>query len=59
MEFVFFFFYRLSGNTHEVYTGVVIKHSEGEVRFCETTKVSFGKLSSEQIKAYVDSGEPL
>ncbi|XP_052867325.1 dTTP/UTP pyrophosphatase [Anopheles cruzii] len=50
---------KLMGKTHIVYTGVVIKHHEKEVKFTESCQVHFGKATDEQIKAYVDTGEPL
>uniref|UniRef100_A0A2M4BZL7 Putative nucleic acid-binding protein asmtl n=1 Tax=Anopheles marajoara TaxID=58244 RepID=A0A2M4BZL7_9DIPT len=49
---------KLMGKPHVVYTGVVIKHEEQEVRFTESCKVYFGKASDEQINAYIDTGEP-
>lgn len=49
----------LSGNIHEVYTGVALV-SEGETfTFYERTEVTFWKLSEEEIQAYVETGEPL
>ena len=47
----------LSGTTHTVYTGVCIKTAEKEVRFWESTDVTFGKISPEQINAYIETGE--
>jgi len=49
----------LVGKTHVVYTGVVIKHTAGDIKFCESCKVTFGDATTEQIQAYVDTGEPL
>ena len=51
---------RLSGKTHQVYTGVTVIGSSGEV-FTETdaTNVTFASVSEEEILAYVRSGEPL
>lgn len=45
--------------SHVVYTGVVIKYGERIVKFTETATVKFGKANSEQIQAYVDTGEPM
>ncbi|XP_055593193.1 dTTP/UTP pyrophosphatase-like [Uranotaenia lowii] len=49
----------LMGRQHIVYTGVVIKYHDREVKFTEACKVNFGKATAEQIQAYVDTGEPL
>lgn len=51
--------YRLSGRACIVYTGVVLKTQNKAVKFCDSTKVHFGHLSSEVIKAYIDTGEPM
>lgn len=43
-----------------MYTGVVIKLGDDKVvKFTETADVYFGAATDEQIKAYVDTGEPL
>lgn len=44
---------------HIVYTGVVLKHNDKIIKFTEAAKVFFGKATSEQIQAYVDTDEPL
>ncbi|XP_055638557.1 dTTP/UTP pyrophosphatase [Toxorhynchites rutilus septentrionalis] len=49
----------LMGRQHIVYTGVVIKYHDKEVKFTEACKVNFGKATGAQIQAYVDTGEPL
>lgn len=49
----------LSGNTHEVYTGVYLVNGGKEKGFYECTKVKFCTLSDEQISAYVATGEPM
>ncbi|MDF2538765.1 MAG: hypothetical protein K0S76_1786 [Herbinix sp.] len=54
----------LSNNTHEVYTGVniIIRKQNGERRvltFAVCTKVTVQSMTIEQIKDYVDSGEPM
>lgn len=49
----------LSGNVHEVYTGVcIIKDGEESSRFA-VTKVHFRPLSEEEISAYIKTGEPM
>lgn len=48
----------LSGHTHQVITGVVILHSEGEAAFSDTTEVHFHTLTDEQIRFYIDKYQP-
>lgn len=48
----------LSGNTHTVMTGVRIVSKEKEESFDEATKVTFEKLSQEQIEFYIDRFQP-
>jgi septum formation protein len=58
---------RLSGREHLVHSGVGIFvtaagaecAAEPAVAFSETTRVRFGKLTEEDIAAYVQSGEPM
>lgn len=47
------------GKPHIVYTGVIIKSHDTIVRFTEKTKVFFGNATDEQIKGYIETGEPL
>jgi septum formation protein len=49
----------LVGRSHVVYTGVVLKFNDQIVKFTESTTVTFGKATDEQIQSYVDTGEPL
>ncbi|XP_045760712.1 dTTP/UTP pyrophosphatase [Maniola jurtina] len=49
----------LSGRSHTVYTGVVVKTLDKVVKFTEKTNVVFGKLDDEQIKGYIATGEPM
>lgn len=58
-EIAFEMLSELIGKTHVVYTGVVLKFNDQIVKFTESTKVTFGKATTEQIQAYVDTGEPL
>lgn len=51
--------YRLNGQKHVVYTGVAIKYGDHIEKFTETTEVQFGNCTTDQIKAYVDTEEPL
>jgi septum formation protein len=48
----------ISGNTHEVITGVSIFSSTKEVTFSVSTKVTFEQLSDEEIKYYIDEFSP-
>lgn len=48
----------LSGNTHQVITGVCLLSGDKEIVFTETTLVSFYKLSQSQIEHYVKNYEP-
>jgi septum formation protein len=48
----------LSGNTHEVITGVSLLSSEKEVSFSESTKVTFEVLSDEEIDYYINEYKP-
>jgi len=49
----------LSGQAHEVTTGVAIRHPGGVVSFCVTSTVYFRALSDQEIERYVASGEPM
>lgn len=48
----------LSGNQHDVYTGVSILSPNHSSHFYERTEVLFWELTDEEITAYVQSGEP-
>lgn len=48
----------LSGQVHEVITGVVILHNGREDAFSQTTEVHFKPLSQEQIIYYIDHYQP-
>lgn len=48
----------ISGNTHEVITGVSILSKEKEVVFSETTKVTFDHLSDLEISYYIEEFRP-
>lgn len=49
---------RLSGNKHQVITGVVLMKGEQEIDFADTTDVWFHELTPEQIAFYVDKYQP-
>ncbi|HYV91022.1 MAG TPA: Maf family nucleotide pyrophosphatase [Chitinophagales bacterium] len=48
----------LSGETHEVITGVTLKTREKQFTFSELTRVHFRKLTNEMIEHYVDKFQP-
>jgi len=48
----------LCGHTHEVFTGVAIRCQEEQFEFFERTEVVIGKLSEEEMEAYLDTPEP-
>lgn len=49
----------LSGNTHEVYSAVILKSSDFEEIIISKTEVNFYTLTSDEIERYLDSGEYL
>lgn len=48
----------LSGNIHQVITGVVISHGKSEIAFSDCTEVEFHALSIDDIIFYVDKYHP-
>ena len=48
----------ISGNTHEVITGVSFLSSFGSLTFSESTRVTFDALSEEEIYFYIDNYRP-
>ena len=52
------FLTKLSGNQHQVITGVVILNGEKEIAFADITEVSFHSLTQQQIEFYVDNYKP-
>ncbi len=49
----------LSGRTHKVITGCAIYRGGSRVTFSEVTEVEFFPLTSEEIHAYISTGEPM
>ncbi len=49
----------LAGATHEVYTGVSLRHATTAVTAHEITRVTFAPLSEAEITSYVATGSPL
>jgi septum formation protein len=48
----------LSGTTHEVITGVVLLSKKGDRAFSETTRVTFDKLTDNEIEYYIEKCRP-
>lgn len=48
----------LSGTTHEVITGVVLLSQKGKRSFSETTRVTFDKLTDNEIEYYIEKCRP-
>ncbi len=48
----------LSGQTHEVITGVVLMRDDAEMAFADITEVEFHKLTPQQIAFYVEKYKP-
>lgn len=48
----------LSGERHQVITGVVIRKGEKEIAFADITEVEFHDLTIDQIEFYVDKYKP-
>jgi len=51
----------LSGRTHQVHTGICLVRTPAEIKALEheTTFVTFREIDEEEIRCYVESGEPL
>lgn len=49
----------LSGATHEVYTGVAVMARGGMYVEAERTLVHFRRITPEEIRAYIATGEPM
>ena len=50
---------RLSGETHQVLTAVMVSIGDSQQRVLTTSFVTFAKLTEEEIKRYVATGEPM
>jgi septum formation protein len=48
----------LSGNTHEVITGVTLLSTVKERTFSDTTKVTFDSLTPEEVTYYIENFKP-
>ena len=49
----------LSGNFHEVYSGITVIFDNKTVCGCDVTKVKFRDIDKKEIEEYVKSGDPL
>ncbi len=49
----------LSGRTHKVYTGIAIVCGGKALTDCVVTEVTFDIMTSDEIKTYIDTGEPM
>ena len=49
----------LSGDTHSVFTGVCILTPKEKVLFHSETKVTFDSLPDDEIRDYIETGEPM
>ena len=49
----------LSGDTHQVFTGVTVMHNGHLDIQSEMSRVSFRQLNRQEIERYVDTGEPM
>ncbi len=50
---------KLSGREHTVYSGITLIRRDRQLSETEETRVRFRSLSEAEIRAYVDTGEPL
>jgi septum formation protein len=50
---------RLAGETHQVLTAVVVTTAEETYKCLNTSIVTFSTLSEDEIRLYVDTGEPM
>jgi septum formation protein len=48
----------LSGSTHKVITGVVLRKGDKEIAFADTTEVEFHNITIKEIEFYVDKYKP-
>lgn len=51
--------HKLSGQCHEVLTGIAILHKESILRNISKTKVYFNKISVSDIDEYIETSEPM
>jgi len=51
--------YLLSGKSHSVFTGLCVICGDKVISAAEETEVRFRSLSEDEIKAYIETGEPM
>ncbi|MFA6023622.1 MAG: Maf family protein [Candidatus Gracilibacteria bacterium] len=49
----------LQGETHEVLTGLCLIKGKKKISHIESTRISFLPLTDEEIRAYIETGEPM
>lgn len=49
----------LSGKTHRVYTGIACIYGDKRIVDYDATEVTFSELTDDEIRRYVESGDPL
>ncbi len=49
----------LSGQTHQVHTGIAVVRASKAVSHVETTSVTFREIAEEELERYIASGDPL
>ena len=49
----------LSGNIHEVYSGIAVVYGDKIICDCDVTKVKFRDIDKKEIEEYVKTGDPL
>ena len=50
---------KLSGNYHNVHTGIAVHYAGGVISGVASARVKFKPISDEEIYAYIDGGEPM
>ena len=50
---------RLQGRTHEVWTGIAVVRGDESRTASECTRVQFARMTAQEIRSYVATGEPL
>ncbi|MFN9718549.1 MAG: Maf family protein [Planctomycetota bacterium] len=48
---------RLSGRSHDVWTGLMVSHGDSMIETIVRSQVTFGKVTDEMLEAYIATGE--
>lgn len=48
---------RLSGRTHDVWTGLMVSHEASMIETVVRSQVTFGKVTDDMLEAYISTGE--